>query len=174
MLNYLSALITFLYAAAPVALAFAAAIGVTGSAIELFGLFLCKFASPKAQAVGNVLVKIGKSLEAIGADLPKLVTNALGWVGKVAKLVGVKAGTNVLLALVLGGVCTGLFVACTSPPAPCSLRDAVMLAHGAECAARVKECGDNGECKALVRDDCNRWGDARCGFVDAGEAGSHD
>jgi hypothetical protein len=75
--------------------------------------------------------------------------------------------TRAALAALVSLLVLGL-VACPAPP--CSSGDAVMFAHGAECAARVKQCGADGECKALVRDECNRWGDQRCGF--GGEAGA--
>ena len=73
------------------------------------------------------------------------------------------------LALVVSCGVLGL-VACATQAAPCSVKDVVVWTHGAECAERVKACGEDGECKAIVRDDCNRWIDQRCGF--AGSAGA--
>lgn len=71
------------------------------------------------------------------------------------------------LALVVS-VCVLGLAACFDSP-PCSAGDVtpggVAFAHGAECAARVQKCGNDGECKALVREDCNRWYDQRCGFA---------
>jgi hypothetical protein len=78
--------------------------------------------------------------------------------------------TRAVLAVVVSLCVLGL-VACPGAP-PCSAGDAVIFAHGAECAARVKACGNGDECKAIVRDECNRWGDERCGFASGGEAGA--
>ena len=74
-------------------------------------------------------------------------------------------------ALVLAACACFVAASCQQTAAPCSAGDAVMFAHGLECKARVDACAD-GECKALVREECNRWGDERCGFTSDGAAGA--
>jgi hypothetical protein len=67
------------------------AIGLVGSVIEAVGMFAQHFANPYAQSFGATCIRFGKVLEAIGADVPKFVENATGWVSKFAKLFGTAA-----------------------------------------------------------------------------------
>ena len=77
----------------------------------------------------------------------------------------------VVLAVVLAGV-FGVLDAC-APVVPCSETDTVMLAHQAECIARVRsECANvpDDECPAVH--ECDEWGNARCGIGQGGRGGS--
>lgn len=102
------------------ALALGVMIGATGSTVEAVGLFAQRFANAKVQAFGVSLVHFGKLLEAYGTDIPKIVTNATGWVTQFAKLFGTAS-----LALILACSCVGV-VACASagPTAKKAVADA--------------------------------------------------
>lgn len=57
---------------------------------------------------------------------------------------------------------------CISQSKTCTPADAVMVAHGAECAARVHACAGDPKCRAAVIAECDAWGDARCSIGGAG------
>jgi hypothetical protein len=78
------------------------AIGLFGSAVESIGMLLQRFASPRAQSTGAVLIRFGKALEAACVDVPKFVENATGWVSKLAKLFGTAAIFLFVCALLFG------------------------------------------------------------------------
>lgn len=47
---------------------------------------------------------------------------------------------------------------------PCSATDAEMLAHAAECKARVeRECDGIPDSECAVTKECDQWGESRCG-----------
>src|SRR4051812_46342255 len=100
-----------------VALKAGIAIGATGSAIEAFGLFLKKFSHPKVQAVGSFCEQLGKKLEAIGTDIPKLVASAKVWYDKLASLLGLA------LVFFLVVCALGLSACAGGPIVPCSPND---------------------------------------------------
>ncbi len=53
--------------------------------------------------------------------------------------------------------------------APCSPSDAVMAAHAAECAARVRvECVGISDEDCVAVKECDEWGNARCGVGASG------
>lgn len=140
-------------------------IGSTGSALEALGLFLQRFSNSKVRAIGSFFVTFGKQLEAVGTDIPKIVSNARVWYAQVAKLLG--------LALVFFLVMSTLD-ACSKPLVPCSPNDTVMAAHAAECRARVEaECVGVPDSECPVIADCDAWGEARCG-VNVGGSGGQD
>lgn len=132
------------------ALALGVMIGASGSAIELVGTLCQRFSSPRAQAFGVQLAHVGKMLEAYGTDVPKLVTNATGWVAQFAKLFG----TASVLLLAFGS----LVLACAASACGASFTQARLDAETVEdkfCAERPKirsvECTQglkvpNGDC----------------------------
>lgn len=77
-------------------------IGLVGSVIEAVGMFAQRFASEPAQKFGAAAIRVGKMLEAWGADVPKFVDNATGWVSKLAKLFGTAAIFLFVCALLFG------------------------------------------------------------------------
>lgn len=132
------------------ALALGVMIGVTGSAIEAVGMLAQRF--PRTASVGVSLAHIGKLLEAYGTDIPKIVTNATGWVSKIAKLFGtasifILAFGSLVLATSLG--------ACGAAPtvAPCT--PAVIAGIEARYTASViSECTQTNDAGEIV----NPWG----------------
>ncbi len=78
------------------------------------------------------------------------------------------------LSAVVLAACACFVAASCVTAAPCSPSDVTMIAHAAECRARVQaECANvpDAECPAIK--DCDAWGEARCGFApSAGEAGA--
>lgn len=65
-------------------------------------------------------------------------------------------------------LCVLVLVACVGQAAPCTPGDLVMATHAAECRARVASCGADADCRNVIYDDCDAWGEARCGLADAG------
>src|SRR3954470_16443136 len=107
MVSQLLAFLAAFAAVAPLLIKAAGAVGLLGSAIEALGMFLQRFSHPKLQAVGAFLVRVGKVLEAVGVDAPKLIANALSWIVKLAQFL--KGLSNVaLLALVVSCGLLGL------------------------------------------------------------------
>jgi hypothetical protein len=88
MFDQLSAFLAYAAPLAAIALKVGLIIGLLGSAIELVGMFAQRFTNPRAQSFGAACIRVGKTLEAVGADAPKFISNALGWVAKVSQLFG--------------------------------------------------------------------------------------
>ncbi len=161
-MDKLKALLVALPALFVLALKAGLAIGATGTAIEGFGDFLtAKFSNAKIKRFGAFLTGLGRKLEAIGTDIPKLVEDARKWYAVIAKMLG--------LAMVFFLVMSAL-QACT--PTPCSPSDTVMAAKAVECRARVRtECATLPDEKCPVIAECDAWGEARCGIHSGGAGG---
>lgn len=102
MIHSLGAYLVYVGPFLAIALKVGLVIGLTGSTIEAVGMFAKRFANTKAQAFGGACIRFGKMLEAWGADVPKFVDSATGWVTKFAKLFGTAAIFLLVCGLLLG------------------------------------------------------------------------